>query len=247
MIRTSGVDESGVLEVTFTGRIRGADYEEVLTPAIERALERHPKLRMLALFDEAFTGYDLDAAWDDAKLGIRHWNVWERIAIVTDVPWLRDVVRAAGFLVACPVQGFELAEADEARRWLRESLGSIHLEFDDHADRVTVKLLGKLEPSAYAGVKERLGLWMNRREGVRLMLDLREFDGWQGLGALGEHLGIVRDFREIPERVAVVGEESWQKFAFSVLRNLFDAEVRYFDEHDFEGAEGWLMAGVAAV
>ena len=241
MIRTEGVTDAGILEFTLGGKVRGRDYEEVLVPAIEAALERHPRLRMLAVFDESFEGYDLGAAWDDAKLGIRHWNVWERIAVATDTRWLRDTVGAAGFLVSCPIRTFDLDEVDDARRWLRESLGSIHLEFDDDANRLTIRLLGKLEPSAYEGVDEELDGWMAGRTGIRLLLDLREFDGWQGLGALGEHLGVVRNHRRVPERIAVVGDESWQKFGVTVLGNLFPGEVRYFDEDDYAGAEAWLM------
>ena len=35
-----------------------------------------------------FLGFTAAAMWDDAKIGLAHWNAWERVAVVTDVPWV---------------------------------------------------------------------------------------------------------------------------------------------------------------
>lgn len=240
MIETDGVQPGGVLEFRISGRVTGVDYDKVLIPAIETAIEKHAKLRILCEFDAGFEGYDLEAAWDDAKLGLRHWNVFERFAVVTDVPWLRQLVRAAGFAVTCPVRTFPLAEQGDARRWLRESLGSVQLEFDDAEHRVTIRLLGKLEPSAYDDVAEELDGWMSKQTHIHLLLDLREFDGWQGLGALGEHLALVRDHRRVIERVAVVGHASWQKLAVRVVSQFLRGEAKYFGDDHLVAARRWL-------
>jgi hypothetical protein len=45
------------------------------------------------------------------------------------------------------------------------------------------------------------------------VLDLREFDGWAGLSALGDHLSLVREHYRVPERIAIVGDKAWQKMA----------------------------------
>lgn len=239
MIETSGLQPDGVIEFRLTGRIHGGDYDEVLIPALETAIEKSPKLRMLWLFDANFDGYDLDAAWDDAKVGIRHWNVFERVAVVSDVAWVRQVIRAAAFVINCPVQLFHLDEAEDARRWLRESLGSVHLDFDAGTEQLTVTLLGKLEPSAYEGVSDEIDDLLAGRDDVKLLLDLREFDGWQGLGALGEHLSLVRDHRRVPRRVALVGDAAWQKLAVRLVGRFVNAESRFFDG-DIQTAKAWL-------
>ena len=44
---------------------------------------------------DTIKAFDLDAAWDDARVGLGHWNVWERAAIVTDVD--PNVRLAVGF------------------------------------------------------------------------------------------------------------------------------------------------------
>ena len=178
--------------------------------------------------------------WDDTKLGLRHWDGFERVAVVTDAGWLRDLVRGFGVFLSCPVKVFATAELQDARRWLRESLGSVHLDFDDSADLVTVRLLGKLEPSAYDDVNEELDAWLSHRDRMKLIVDLREFDGFQGLAALGRHLNLVREHRRMPSRVAVVGHADWQRLAVRVMSRFVDAEARYFAHDDIVGATAWV-------
>jgi len=143
-------------------------------------------------------------------------------------------------MMPCPVRLFSLAELDDANRWLAESLGSIHISIE--GDVVTARLIGKLEASAYDGAKEAIDTLMSRAEHVRLVLDLREFDGWSGLAALGDHLSLVREYRRVPERVAVVGNKAWQKLAERVTGKFLNAETRFFDGNDYEGAVAWLSA-----
>ena len=240
MIEITRDPERAVLELSARGTVRSADYQDVLVPAVEEALAEWGRIRLLARFGPDFERYDLGAVIDDAKLGLRHWRGFERVAVVTDVGWLRHLVGGIGFLMPCPVQVFRDARLEDARRWLRESLGSIRLDFDDAADTVTVRLLGKLEPSAYSGVDAELDRWLSGRDRMRLLLDLREFDGWQGLGALGEHLGIVREYARRPERVAIVGDAAWQRLAAGVMGRFVRAEVCYFPSGSFEEASAWV-------
>lgn len=240
MIEISSDQPEGIFEFSASGKVTGDDYENVLIPAMDKAFEEFGRVRVLAHFGPGFEGYELGALVDDAKLGLRHCQAFERVAMVSDVGWMRHLVTGFGFAMPCPVQSFKNDEIDEARRWLRESLGSIHLHYDDANDTVRVQLLGKLEPSAYAGVNEELDRWLSTRDRMRLVLDLREFDGWQGLGGLGEHLELVREYRRRPERVAVVGEAAWQRLAAPVMSKFIRAEVKYFPSADFEAASTWV-------
>ncbi|MCO8121124.1 STAS/SEC14 domain-containing protein [Stieleria sp. TO1_6] len=224
----------------FTGKVESSDYESVLTPAIDQAILEHDQIKLLCQFGTEFEGYSLAAAWDDAKLGLRHWSGFERVAVVTDLRWIRTCVGAMGVLVRCPVELFGDDQVDEAKRWLEESLGSIHL--DQAGDVVTVKLLGKLEPSAYHGVNDEISNLMGRTNHLRLLLDLREFDGWTGLAALGDHLSIVREHYRAPEKVAVIGDKNWQKLARKVMSKFVNAETKYFEAAESAAAKTWVAA-----
>ncbi|MGI9473652.1 MAG: STAS/SEC14 domain-containing protein [Rubripirellula sp.] len=230
----------GTLGFSFSGQITGDDYDGVLTPTIERAIEQHERIKIVMEFGSEFEGYSLGAAWDDTKMGLRHWNGFERIAVATDVGWLRTSIRAMSLLMPCPVQLFDLNQLDDARRWLGESLGAIHVE--PKGDVIAVRLLGKLEPSAYDGVDDDISNLMSHSSNVRLVIDLREFDGWSGLAALGDHLSLIREHRRTPQRVAVVGDKSWQRLAEKILSKFVNAETRFFDSPDYDQGESWVAA-----
>jgi hypothetical protein len=63
-------------------------------------------------------GIGPDAIWEDYKVDVGHWLRGERIAVVTDVEWIRHSVRALSFLMPGAVRVFVLADADKAREWI---------------------------------------------------------------------------------------------------------------------------------
>jgi hypothetical protein len=233
----------GLLEFQATGTITGDDYDDVMIPAVERALETNDRVRVLYQLGPDFEGFELAAAWDDARLGLRHWSAFERMAIITDVQWVRASVRAIGFAMPCPIQVFALSEREDARRWIEESIGAIHLDLDEENDLLKVRLLGSLEPTAYRGVSDDIDAFASKRDRIKLLLDLRDFDGWQGIGGLSEHLSLVRDHHRLPERVALVGDAAWQRLASGVASRFLDAEVRFFPAPEYPDAEKWILAG----
>ncbi|MGI9470299.1 MAG: STAS/SEC14 domain-containing protein, partial [Rubripirellula sp.] len=71
---------------------------------------------------------------------------------------------------------------------------------------------------------------------------LREFDGRSGLAALGDHLSLIREHRRTPQRVAVVGDKSWQRPAEKILSKFVNAETRFFDSPDYDQGGSWVAA-----
>ena len=113
----AGLPEN-VLGFKGIGRVTSEDYETVLIPAVEAKLAEHKKLRLLYYLGEEFEGFDVGAMWDDAKVGLRHITAWEKIAIVTDVEWLRGSAKIFGFLMPGHVRVFKNSEIDEAKEWV---------------------------------------------------------------------------------------------------------------------------------
>jgi hypothetical protein len=89
-----------------------------LIPIIEEKLEDHSKIRLLYHLDEGVTGMDAAAMWDDAKVGIKHLSSWEKIAIVTDIDWIRNAVRLFGFAMPGPVKTFRNRDLPKAVDWI---------------------------------------------------------------------------------------------------------------------------------
>ncbi|MDE2156973.1 MAG: STAS/SEC14 domain-containing protein [Xanthomonadaceae bacterium] len=112
---------AGTLGFRASGQVTAADYERVLVPDVEAAFALNRKLRLLYLVDADFTGFDPGAMWDDAKLGMRHFSGWDRVALVTDVPWLRMTATAMGFVIPAEFRLFGLAELTAAKAWIGEA------------------------------------------------------------------------------------------------------------------------------
>ncbi|NDG74300.1 MAG: STAS/SEC14 domain-containing protein [Synechococcaceae bacterium WB8_1B_136] len=229
---------TGTLGFAFHGQIRGEDIDQVLVPAIDAGVAQCDHLKLLLCFGDDFEGYTLDAAWDDSNLGLRQWSGFERLAVVTDLAWLRQGVRGLALLLPYPVRLFNPAEADDARRWLSESLGTIHV--DQQGEVITLKLIGRLDPEAYARIDDDIATLLSHQEELRLLLDLSDFDGWLGLAALGHHLSLVREFHRAPGRVAVVGDRRWQHLTQRLMARFMTADTRYFDSSVLAKGQEWL-------
>lgn len=107
-----------VLAVRGKGRITKTDYDTVLVPAIEKALKVHEKVRLYYEIGPDFDGFELAAAWEDFKVGIERLTRWQRIAVVTDVDWIKHSMQVFSFLMPGEMRVFPVAEAQQARTWI---------------------------------------------------------------------------------------------------------------------------------
>ncbi|MDD5727656.1 MAG: STAS/SEC14 domain-containing protein [Victivallales bacterium] len=98
--------------------ISGDDYEKVLIPLIEEKLKKFAKINLLYHIGEEFEGFEARAMWDDAKAGFMHLHSWGKIAIVTDVSWIRKTSKVFAFLIPAPVKIFADGEFDAAVEWV---------------------------------------------------------------------------------------------------------------------------------
>jgi len=231
---------AGTLGFRCSGRLSGEDVERVVAPAIREAVAEYERVKALLRFEDAFEGFSLAAAWDDAGLGLRYWDGFERVAVVTDRAWMRQGLRALAVLLPCPLRLFSLAEEDSARRWLSEALGTIHV--DRQGEVISVTLIGQLDPEAYARIDDDLANLLSAVAEPRVLLDLRQFEGWQGLGALRQHLALIREYRHRPQRLAVVSGNGHRPLAQRLLQPFRKATTRSFAATDLLAAQEWLCA-----
>jgi len=109
-----------VLGVSAEGKITGTDYETVLIPAIEQKLKENKKIRMVYDLGSSFTGFDLSALLDDAKMGMKHLSAWDRIALVSDHEMINTFAKFFGHMLSCELRIFKNAELEEAKKWISE-------------------------------------------------------------------------------------------------------------------------------
>jgi hypothetical protein len=104
------------------GEVESADYETVAAPAVNHALERHAKIRVIHVLDERFTGYTAGGGLKDAMLGLAHPRSFDRIAVVTDSDTIRRLVKVAGWSIPGEMRLFANREREEAKAWACEGL-----------------------------------------------------------------------------------------------------------------------------
>ena len=102
------------------GTVLGAIAQErcQMVEKIEGLLSRHKKIRFLYHLGEDFKGFELAAVWDDTKLGLKHFTGWEKMAVVSDVEWVRAAIKIFGLGIPGEVRVFHNGELAEAIRWI---------------------------------------------------------------------------------------------------------------------------------
>ena len=109
-----------VVGIAVTGRVTNQECREILVPAVEKSLKWRDKSRLYYELGSRFPG----AGWDDLDLGFEHASRCERIAIVTDIAWVRLTVKAIRFLIPGEIRVFARIETPEARAWITARPGS---------------------------------------------------------------------------------------------------------------------------
>ena len=107
-----------IVGISASGEVDAKDYETVLMPALDTALKKHNRIRVLYQLTPEFTGFTSGAIWDDSKLGLSHWNAWEKIAVVADIPWVAHATRMFAFFMPGMVKVFSNTELANAKRWI---------------------------------------------------------------------------------------------------------------------------------
>jgi hypothetical protein len=106
------------IAVLVKGHVTKEDYLQVFLPRVEELLKTHQRIRCYYEVDRDFQGYEPGAMWEDFMMGMHHPTVWEKSAIVTDVPWMRNAVNLFHFLLPRSLKLFSLDHAEAARDWI---------------------------------------------------------------------------------------------------------------------------------
>jgi hypothetical protein len=105
------------LSLKAVGKLTHEDYKTI-TPMIDAALEGVKEPRVKVLIDGTeLQGWEPRAAWDDFRLGLKHGNVFDKIAIYGNKNWQQITARVGSWFISGEVRYFE--NMDEAISWLQ--------------------------------------------------------------------------------------------------------------------------------
>jgi len=114
-----GIERTGeyfLLVLKAQGTLTHKDYETI-TPMIDSALAevRYPKVKVFVDGSE-LDGWEARAAWDDFKLGLKHNNEFEKIAIYGNKNWQELAAKVGGWFISGEIKYFE--SCNDAITWL---------------------------------------------------------------------------------------------------------------------------------
>jgi hypothetical protein len=135
MIATIETGSPKVLGLKLCGKLHDEDYK-LFVPEMETILTTEGKVRLFIQFED-FHGWDLHAAWDDLKFGLKHYSDFERIAMVGDRRWEKWMASFCKPFTMAKVRYFDKADVDAAWKWLEDN--------EDKAAEETDHPLGKAD------------------------------------------------------------------------------------------------------
>jgi hypothetical protein len=108
-----------VIGCKIDGKINREDIEK-LANYIEESLLKNKKLRIYVEVAK-LEGISLEALFKDLKLGIKHFNDFDKKAIVTDKEWMKKVAGVADKIFPnIEVRCFSFEEKQKALEWAKE-------------------------------------------------------------------------------------------------------------------------------
>ncbi len=111
------VDDRFFLTLKAVGTLTHEDYT-IITPMLDNALKgvKEPKIRAYIDASE-LEGWQLRAMWDDFKLGLKHNNEFEKVAVYGNKTWQEYASKIGNWFIAGEMQFFD--DSSQAIEWLK--------------------------------------------------------------------------------------------------------------------------------
>lgn len=108
----------GFMAVTVSGKLESADYD-FLGMEVDRMVSLHGKIRVLIELED-FHGWTAGAAWEDAKMGFRHYSHIERMAVVGENQWEKNMTLFVKPFTGAELRYFDASDSEAALEWVLE-------------------------------------------------------------------------------------------------------------------------------
>jgi len=111
------INDQFFLSLKAVGKLTHEDYLKI-TPMIDSALAevKDPKVNVFIDGTE-LEGWELRAAWDDLKLGLKHGSEFNKIAIYGNKTWQEYTAKIASWFISGQVRYF--TDSQSAFAWLQ--------------------------------------------------------------------------------------------------------------------------------
>ena len=110
---------------------------------------------------------------------------------------------------------------------------------DVPAKTLGFKLSGKLHDEDYKSFVPQVDKAISEQGKVRMLAQFHDFHGWDAK-ALWDDIKFSTTHCTKIERIALVGEKSWEKWMATVCKPFTMAKIKYFSAAELPQAKAWL-------
>jgi hypothetical protein len=230
---------NGIDGLRAEGKVTKDDYEEVIRPLLHDARRDGRRIRLLYEFAPDFEGFTAGAAWQDARIGLQYLRLFERVAVVSKVAWIRESAHLVGAMLPCPVRVFP--ERDGALDWLGARI-TWHLSHRlvPESGVLVVEPVGPLRPEDFDAVSLVVDPWIESHGALHgLVVHMREFPGWESVGGFVRHVQFVREHHKRVRRVALAADSPMAQLMPKLAEHFLKAELKHFSYDQLDQAIAW--------
>ena len=109
---------ANVVGIDAKGTVTKEELENILIPAIDDLIARTGKIHYLLVLHTDLKNWDWSAWVSDAKIGLKYFTRWAKIAVVTDNNAVSTFTAAFSGLVPGDAKAFRMSELEEAKKWV---------------------------------------------------------------------------------------------------------------------------------
>lgn len=115
---------------------------------------------------------------------------------------------------------------------------AIELQGDSATKLLEVKVSGKLSKVDYDELEPLVDELIELGK-IKILFIMHDFHGWD-LGAIWEDTKFATKHCRDIEKIAMIGEKSWEKWMAAICKPFTMSKVKYFDASEEDAARHWL-------
>lgn len=106
-------------------------------------------------------------------------------------------------------------------------------------DVLGYKISGTVTKADYGVMVPEVEALVEQEGSINMLLDMTDFK-WEKVSAWGSDFKFGREFRKKIEKMAIVGDKTWEKWLTKVADPFYAMEAEYFPAEDSDAAWQWL-------
>jgi len=115
---------------------------------------------------------------------------------------------------------------------------AIELQGNSETKMLEVKVSGKLSKEDYEELEPLVDELIELGK-IKILFIMHDFHGWD-LGAIWEDTKFATKHCRDIDKIAMVGEKTWEKWMAAICKPFTMSKVEYFDAHEENAARQWL-------